>query len=78
VPEDKVLKIFVSEGKKMSKEWRILCNEELDNLHLSSIGMIKGRRMGWVGHLTYTREGRSSYTVFVGKSEVKKPTFKFS
>jgi hypothetical protein len=33
---------------------------------------------GLGGALTYTREGRSSYKVFLGKPEVKKPTFKFS
>ena len=61
----------------MTKEWRKLCNEELHNLYcLSNIGMIKSRRMSWVGHLTYTRQERSSYRVFVGKPEVKKTTFK--
>jgi len=40
---------------------------------LSNIGIIKSRRMSWVGHLTYRREEGSSYKVFVGKPEVIKP-----
>jgi hypothetical protein len=35
--------------------------------------MVKSRRMSWVGHLSYTRQERSSYKVFVGKPEVNKP-----
>jgi len=37
---------------KMGKEWRKLHNEELHNWYfLSNIGIIKSRRMSWVGHL---------------------------
>jgi hypothetical protein len=58
---------------KMAKEWSKLRNEKLHNLYfLSNIGMIKSRRMSWVGHLTYRREERSSYKVFVGKPEVNR------
>jgi hypothetical protein len=58
----------------MAKEWSKLHNEELHNLYfLSYIGMIKSRRVSWVRHLTYRREERSSYKVFVGKPEVNKP-----
>ena len=56
----------------MANECRKLCNEDLHNLYfLSNIGMIKSRRMSWMGHLTYTRGERGSYIVFVGKPEVK-------
>jgi hypothetical protein len=53
----------------MAKEWSKLRNEQLHNLYV----MIKLRRESWVGHLTYRREERSSYKVFVGKPEVNKP-----
>jgi len=63
----------------MGKEWRKLHNEELHNWYfLSNIGIIKSRRMSWVGHLIYRREERSSYKVFVGKPEVNKPLLIFS
>ena len=58
----------------MAKEWRKLRSEELHILYLlSDIGMVKLRRMSWVGHVAYRREERSSYKVFVGKPEVNKP-----
>jgi hypothetical protein len=59
---------------KMAKGWSKLHNEELHNLSfLSNIWMIKSRRMCCVGNLTYRREERSPYKVFVGKPEVNKP-----
>ena len=58
----------------MAKQWIELGNEQLHNLYfLSNIGMIKSRRMSWVGRVAYRREERSSYKVFVGKPEVNKP-----
>lgn len=62
----------------MAKEWRKLCNEELHDLYfLSNTGMIKSRKVSWVGHLTYTREEISPYKVFVRKPEVNKPLLRF-
>jgi hypothetical protein len=50
----------------VTKEWEKLCNEGLHNLYfLSNIGMIKLRRMSWLGHLAYRREGRGSYKVLL-------------
>jgi hypothetical protein len=43
---------------KMTIEWIKLHNDELHNLYIfSNIGMIKLRRMSWMGRLTYRRGG---------------------
>ena len=61
-------------GETMAGERRKLHIEELHSLYfLSNIWLIKSRRMSWVGHLSYTRQERSSYKVFVWKPEVNKP-----
>jgi hypothetical protein len=50
-------------------------NLELDNLYsaLSIIGMIKSRRMRWVGHVAQMGEKRNTYRILVGKPEGKRP-----
>jgi hypothetical protein len=35
--------------------------------------VIKKRKMRWVGHVACTGEIRNAYTIFVGKSEGKRP-----
>jgi hypothetical protein len=37
------------------------------------IMQIKSRRMWWVGHVAFLREGRKVYKVLVGKSEGRRP-----
>ena len=69
-----MLRIFGPEGVKKRQECIKLHNEQLHNLYcLSNFGMIILRRMSCLWHLTYRREERRSYGVFVGKPEVKKP-----
>jgi hypothetical protein len=55
--------------------WRQLYNEELHDLHSlpSIIGIIKLRRMRWVGHVARMGEKRNAYGLLVGKPEGKRP-----
>jgi hypothetical protein len=53
--ENRVLRrIFEPKGDGVTGGWRKLHNEELHNLYSSAciIGIIKSRRMRWVGHVT--------------------------
>jgi len=52
-------KIFWSKMDAVTAEWRRLRNEELNDLYCSRniIGVIKSRRMRWVGHVAHG-EGR--------------------
>jgi hypothetical protein len=60
---------------EVTGEWRKLHNEELSDLYSSPIviGVIKSRRMRWVGHVTRREERRGAYRVLVGKPEGKRP-----
>jgi hypothetical protein len=53
----------------------ILHNEELNDLYSSPnfVGVIKLRRMRWVGHVARMEEWRVVYRVLVGKPEGKRP-----
>jgi hypothetical protein len=55
--------------------WRKLHNEELRDLYSlpSIIGIIKSRRISWVGHVTRMGEKINVYRLLVGKSEGKRP-----
>jgi hypothetical protein len=52
-----------------------LHNDELHDLYSSPniVGVIKARRLRWVGHVACMGEGRGVYRVFVGKPEGKRP-----
>jgi hypothetical protein len=56
-------------------EWRKLHNEELRDLYssLSTIRIIKARRMKWVGNVAQMGEKRKAYRLFVGKQEGRRP-----
>ena len=56
-------------------EWRILHNEELNDLYPSPniVRVIKSRRMRWAGHVACMGEERGVYRVLVGKLEGKIP-----
>jgi len=58
-------RIFGPKRDEVTGEWRKLHNEELDGLYCSHniVQVIKGRRMGWAGHVACTRESRN-YTGF--------------
>ena len=74
--ESRVLwRIFGPKGDEVTEEWRKLHNEELNDLYSSPniVGVIKSRRMRWVGHVVHMGEGRGMYRVLVGKPEGKRP-----
>jgi hypothetical protein len=67
-------RIFVPKRDKVTVEWRKLHNEELSDLYYSSsiIGVIRLRRMRWVGHTACMGKSRGVCRVVVGKPEGKR------
>ena len=57
----------------MTREWRKLHNEELNDLYCSHsiVRVIKSRRMRWAGHVA--RTGERLYRVLVGEPQGKRP-----
>jgi hypothetical protein len=66
-----VLRIFDPKGDEVTWEWRILHNEELNELYCSPtiVRVINLRKMIWA----WQGEGRGVYRVLVGKPEKKRP-----
>ena len=67
--EDRVLRrIFGPKRGEVKVEWRKLRYEELNDLSCSPnlIGVIKLRRVRWVGHIACVGESRGVYRVLVG------------
>ena len=60
---------------EVTREWRKLHNEELNDLYSSPniVRVIKPRRMRWAGHVARMGEKRGVYRVFVGKPEGTRP-----
>jgi len=73
--ENRVLRIFEPEGDEVTREWRKLQNEELNDLYSSPniFRKIKSRRMRWTGHVERMGKRRGVYRVLVGKPEGKRP-----
>jgi hypothetical protein len=74
--ENRVLRrIFGPKRVKVTREWRKLHNEELNDLYClpNIIQVVKSRRMTWVGHVACMGESRGIYRVLVGKPEGKRP-----
>ena len=73
--ENRVLRIFGPKRDEVTRDWRKLHNEELNNLYSSPniVRMIKSRRMRWAGHVARMGEGRGVYRVLVGKPEGRRP-----
>jgi hypothetical protein len=70
--ENRVLRrIFGPKRDEVTGECRKLHNEELHDLYSSPsiIGIIKVRRMRWVGHVARMTEKRNVYRLLVGKPE---------
>ena len=74
--ENRVLRrVFGHKRDEITREWRKLHNEELNDLYCSSniVWVIKSRRMRWAGHVACMGERRGVYRVLVGKHEGKRP-----
>jgi hypothetical protein len=74
--ENRVLRrIFGPKRDEVTRSWRKLHNGELHDLYFSPciIGMIKARRMRWVGHVAPMAEVRGAYIILVGRPEGRRP-----
>jgi len=74
--ENMVLRrIFGPRRDEVTGEWRILHNEELNDVYGSPniVRVIKSRRMRWAEHVARIGEERGVYRVLVGKLEGKRP-----
>jgi hypothetical protein len=73
--ENRVLRIFGPKRHEVTRDWRKLRYEELNDLYSSFniVRMIKSRRMGLVGHVARMGERRRVYRVLLGKPEGKGP-----
>jgi hypothetical protein len=73
--KNRVLKrIFEPKRTEVTGGWRTLHNEELHSLFSTNIiGMIKSRRMRWVGHIVYMGEIRYAHNILVGRPEGMRP-----
>ena len=72
--ENRVLRrIFGPKRDEVTREWRKLHNEELNDLYSPNIiWVIKLRRMRWVGHVVCMEERIGVYRVLVRKPEGKR------
>jgi len=76
VLENRVLRrIFGPKSDKVTREWRKLHNEELDDLYSSpnTVWVIKSRRIKWAGHVARMGKKRGVCRVLVGKRKEKRP-----
>ena len=67
--------IFGPRRDEVTREWRRLYYEELNDLYSSPniVRVIKSRRMRWAGHVVRMDEERVVYRVLVGKPEGRRP-----
>jgi hypothetical protein len=68
-------RIFWPRRDEVTREWRKLRDEELNDLYYSpnNIRMIKSRRLRWSGHVAGIGARRSAYRLLMGKTEGKRP-----
>ena len=69
------MRIFERKRGKVTREWRKLHNEELNDMYTSpnTVRVLKSRRMRWAGHVACVEELRGACRVLVGKPEGKRP-----
>jgi hypothetical protein len=62
-------RLFGPKRNEVTREWRKLHNEELNNLNssLNIVQMTESRRMEWYGDVAHMGERRGVYRVWVGK-----------
>jgi hypothetical protein len=68
-------RIFIPKRDNVSREWRKLHNEELNDMYssLNSFRVIKSRRMRWAGHVVRMGKRRGVYKILVWKPEERRP-----
>jgi hypothetical protein len=74
--ENRVLRrIFGPKRDEATGDWRILHNEELNDLYSSPniIRLIKSRRMRCEGHVARMGKNRGAYRILVGRPEGRRP-----
>ena len=73
--EYSVMRIFWPKRHEVTKGWRKLHNDELNDLFSSPIivRVIKSRRMGWVGHVAHIGARRGVDRDLMGKPERRRP-----
>jgi hypothetical protein len=73
--ENRVLRrIFGPMRDEVTREWRILHNEELNDLYCSPniVRVIKSRRMRWAGRVARMGDMSGAYRVLVGRPDGKR------
>jgi hypothetical protein len=72
---NRVLRRIFGPETEEDGSWRKLHNDELHSLYSSPniVRVIKSRRLKWGGHVARMVEGRSVYTILIGRSEGKIP-----
>jgi len=62
-------RIFAPNRDEVTREWRKLHNEKLNDLYSSPnmVRVIKSRRKRWAGHVAHMGEREGVYRVLVGK-----------
>jgi hypothetical protein len=70
--------ILGSERDEVTREWRKLHNEELNDMYSSPniVRVIKSRRMRLAGHVARIGNRRGVYRALLGKPERKRPLWK--
>ena len=70
-----LLRIFGPKRDEVTREWRQLHNEELNDLYSSPniVRVINSRRMRWAGNEACMGERRGIYRILVRKPEGKRP-----
>jgi hypothetical protein len=67
----KMRRVFGHKREEVTREWRKLHNEELNDLYFlpNIVRVVKSRRMRWAGRVERMGEGRGVHRVLVEKPE---------